>query len=215
MVSSQYGRPEYWQERYMHKKEQFDWYQKWTGIKDVVTQYVSLNDKVLHVGCGNSKLAEEMVEEGYTSILNIDKSSIVIEDMQELYKGRDGLSFECKDVMNMNFDSGSFDAVIEKGSLDSILCGDRSNIMAKRMLTQIHRVLKADGIYISISYAPPENRLRFFNQAEFTWNIFEYRIAKPILSTTAAMSKEDSHTIHYVYVCIKKRRNQFDEEQED
>mmetsp|Transcript_1450 Transcript_1450/g.1442 ORF Transcript_1450/g.1442 Transcript_1450/m.1442 type:complete len:169 (-) Transcript_1450:72-578(-) len=168
MVSAQYGRLGYWQERYLHKKEQFDWYQKWSGIKDIITQYIKFNEKILNVGCGNSKLAEDMLEEGYQYIMNIDNSPIVIDDMKSLYQDKEGIEFDCKDVMSMDFGTGSFDAVIDKGTLDSILCGDRSNIMAKRMLTQIHRVLKPDGIYISISYAPPENRNRYFKQPEFS-----------------------------------------------
>jgi hypothetical protein len=38
------------------------------------------------VGCGNSKLSEEMYEDGYTDILNIDISDVVIEKMKEHYQ---------------------------------------------------------------------------------------------------------------------------------
>mmetsp|Transcript_12516 Transcript_12516/g.12585 ORF Transcript_12516/g.12585 Transcript_12516/m.12585 type:complete len:152 (+) Transcript_12516:160-615(+) len=146
-----------------------------------------------------------MQEEGYISIMNIDNSQIVIDDMKSFYQDKEGIEFACKDVMSMDFPSSSFDAVIDKGTLDSILCGDRSNIMARRMLTQVQRVLKPQGIFVSISYAPPENRNRYLKMPDFTWNVFEYRISKPVLSTTAAMTKEDGQSIHYVYVCVKKR----------
>ena len=48
---AQYGKPEYWEDRYQkyasltltkyfRDKEPFDWYQRYTGIKDIVTQYI-------------------------------------------------------------------------------------------------------------------------------------------------------------------------------
>ena len=57
---SQYGNPEFWEERYMKDKEPYDWYQRYGGIKDIVTQYVARDFKILMLGCGNSKMSEEM-----------------------------------------------------------------------------------------------------------------------------------------------------------
>ena len=36
-------------------KEQFDWYQRYTGIKDITTQYIQPNHTILNVGAGNSR----------------------------------------------------------------------------------------------------------------------------------------------------------------
>ena len=82
MSTGQYGRPEYWEERYMHKKEAFDWYHDWDGIKDIVTQYIRPEFSILHAGCGTSKIPFEMQSEGYTKITNCDSSRILIEDMR-------------------------------------------------------------------------------------------------------------------------------------
>jgi hypothetical protein len=35
--------------------EPFDWYQIYSGVKDVITQYINKNDRILNVGCGNSR----------------------------------------------------------------------------------------------------------------------------------------------------------------
>ena len=40
------------------------------------------------VGCGNSKLSEEMSLDGYSRITNIDISSNVIEKMSAVYSNR-------------------------------------------------------------------------------------------------------------------------------
>ena len=39
---------------YFRQPEPFDWYQVYSGIKDVITQYINKNDKILNVGAGNS-----------------------------------------------------------------------------------------------------------------------------------------------------------------
>ena len=62
---AQYGKPEYWEERYQKDKEPFDWYQRYSGVKDMITQYIQPNFQILMLGCGNSKFSEEMFEDGY------------------------------------------------------------------------------------------------------------------------------------------------------
>ena len=51
---AQYGKPEYWEDRYQKDKEPFDWYQRYSGLKDIVTQYVQTEQQILNVGAGNS-----------------------------------------------------------------------------------------------------------------------------------------------------------------
>jgi hypothetical protein len=34
--------------------EAFDWYQKYSGVKDIITQYVKKTYNILHAGAGNS-----------------------------------------------------------------------------------------------------------------------------------------------------------------
>jgi len=41
--------------------------------------------RVLHVGCGNSRLGEMMLHGGFTNIVNVDYSEVVIRKMQEKY----------------------------------------------------------------------------------------------------------------------------------
>ena len=73
---AQYGKSEYWEDRYQKDKEPFDWYQRYGGIRDIITQYVQPTFQILNVGAGNSRkwliglslilgLSEEMFDEGY------------------------------------------------------------------------------------------------------------------------------------------------------
>ena len=83
---AQYGKPEYWEDRYQKDKEPFDWYQRYSGVKDMITQYIQPSFQILMLGCGNSKFSEEMFEDGYQNINNVDISFTVIKQMQDYYK---------------------------------------------------------------------------------------------------------------------------------
>lgn len=37
------------------------------------------DDLIINLGCGNGELQEDMYDDGYTDILNIDLSSVVID----------------------------------------------------------------------------------------------------------------------------------------
>ncbi len=66
--------------------EPFDWYQRFSGLKDIITTHVDKGHRILNVGAGNSRLSEEMFEEGYTQITNIDISNVCIKAMKDKYK---------------------------------------------------------------------------------------------------------------------------------
>ena len=61
---AQYGKTAYWDERYTKDPEPFDWYQRYSGIKDLIAQYVKKSDNILMAGCGNSRLSEDMYDDG-------------------------------------------------------------------------------------------------------------------------------------------------------
>ena len=94
-----------------------------------------------------------MYDDGYQNIVNIDISFTVIKQMQELYKDKyPNMPYKQMDVKALAFQDNSFEAVIDKGTLDSILCGDGSGPNAAQMLSEIYRVLSPNGVYICISY---------------------------------------------------------------
>jgi len=52
------------------------------------------------VGCGNSKLSQQMYQAGFTQIHNIDISVSVIKQMKELFPA---MSWEVMDACNMKY----------------------------------------------------------------------------------------------------------------
>ena len=60
------------------------------------------NDKILNLGCGNSRLGEDLSEEGYEDITNIDFSAKVISIMEEKCKAKfPKMSFKVMDALNV------------------------------------------------------------------------------------------------------------------
>lgn len=62
---SQYGKVEYWEERYTkyvmvwwRDPEPFDWYQRFNGLKELIQANIMPEHRILNVGAGNSRLSE-------------------------------------------------------------------------------------------------------------------------------------------------------------
>ena len=72
------------------------------------------------VGCGNSKMSEEMARDGYPFIDNMDISSVVLEKMRQVYKETyRGFEFTSMDATHMNYRDNSFDVCVDKGTFDA------------------------------------------------------------------------------------------------
>jgi ubiquinone/menaquinone biosynthesis C-methylase UbiE len=69
------------------------------------------------------------------------------------------------------------------------------------MLKEVQRVLKEGGIYMIISYGPPENRIFHLEREHLNLDISIYTIKKDY---TMDEENQKYEKIHYVYVCKKK-----------
>merc|ERR1712110_891240 len=171
--------------------------------KDTLLEYVQPQDAILMLGAGNSRLSEEMYEEGFHNITNIDISMIVIKAMQEKYRDKPGMTYVQMDGRAIEFPDANFKVVIDKATLDSILCGEGSTHNAQKLLQEISRVLMPDGVYIAISHGQPSYRLTYLQKPEFGWNVKIFAVQKPMMGMTASLSSDDKDNVHYIYVCAK------------
>ncbi|XP_042474872.1 eEF1A lysine and N-terminal methyltransferase isoform X2 [Macadamia integrifolia] len=219
-----YGEPTYWDNRYVQDPGPFDWYQKYPSLAPLFHQYVRRDHRILVVGCGNAVFSEGMVDDGYRDVVNIDISSVVIEAMQKKCQDRPELKYIKMDVQDMSaFEAGYFDAVIDKGTLDSLMCGHNSQQNVTKMLEEVGRVLKNKGVYILITYGAPIYRLHLLRDlcmwtiklhviaekpvAERTTEHTKWELTDPVpldegsSSVDAALGKNPE--VHYIYVCTK------------
>ncbi|KYQ89160.1 hypothetical protein DLAC_10405 [Tieghemostelium lacteum] len=178
----------YWDNRYINNPESFDWYQSYEGLKTIINEQTTHTDNILMVGCGNSLLSEDMANDGYKTILNCDISSVVIEQCKERFSSNKALTYEVQNILQTDYKDSQFDAVIDKGTFDTIMCGDNSQMNAIKMCREIYRILKPGGVYIMISYGRPKDRTYYI---EFcNWEIILEPGEIPKSSNT-----------HYIYIC--------------
>jgi len=99
--------------------------------------------RVLIVGCGNSRLSENMFDDGFSDVTSIDYSEVVVRTMTETVTSKKpALKYVVMDARELKFPDESFDVIIDKGTLDSVLCGEETVRNSATMLAEIHRVLK-------------------------------------------------------------------------
>ncbi|KAF3435629.1 hypothetical protein FNV43_RR22720 [Rhamnella rubrinervis] len=178
--NSAYLDPRYWDERFS-KEEHYEWLKDYSHFRHLIQAHLNPNSSVLELGCGNSQLSEDLFEDGITKITCTDLSAVAVQNMQKrlLSKGLKEIKVQEADMLDLPFSDESFDVVIEKGTTDVLFVdsGDPWNpkpstiIKVMKMLKGVHRVLKPDGIFISISFGQPHFRRRLYDAPEFTWSV--------------------------------------------
>ncbi|KAM0064791.1 putative endothelin-converting enzyme 1 [Helianthus debilis subsp. tardiflorus] len=224
-----YGDSDYWDARYLNESA-FDWYQRYDALRPFLRKYIPISSRLLMVGCGNAVISEDMVKDGYESIMNVDISCVAIEMMRRKYEHVPQLEYVQMDVRDMGFFlDNSFDGVIDKGTLDALMCGTNGPTSASQMLGEVSRILKPGGVYMLITYGDPKARMTHINRPTYNWKIELYIIPRPgfqkpggstsspksylspvpitengMLPADYVIEDPDSH---FIYVCTKRGDN--------
>jgi ubiquinone/menaquinone biosynthesis C-methylase UbiE len=146
-----------------------------------------------------------MYDDGYHNMENIDISKVVIDQMRDKYKDRasGGMSFKVMNACHLDYPDEHFDCVLDKGTLDSILCGEGSTGNVAKMLSEVVRVLKPNGVFFMVSYGVSDNRLGYLVSDEYPWKVSVTSVAKPTVSANAVSDSKDANSVHYIYVAVK------------
>ena len=89
------------------------------------------------VGCGNSELSEQLYDVGYQHLTNIDISETVVNHMsQRNAERRPGLTFQQVDATQTPYKDGSYQAALDKGTLDA-MASEEEGALARNMLTEV------------------------------------------------------------------------------
>lgn len=150
------------------------------------------------------------------SILSTDISENLINVMSN-YESfiNKGLIYETSNVLDMKYQNESFEVVIEKALLDSILCKKDGTRDAFKMLKEVHRVLVSKGYFICISHGDDESRLGYFDknlweEVSFVNPCLEVEIENINLnlnkktSTEETKKKSDKKYEFYCFIARKK-----------
>ncbi|KAG6511367.1 EEF1A lysine methyltransferase 4-like [Zingiber officinale] len=178
--AASYLDPHYWDERFA-AEEHYEWFKDYSHFQHLLRPFLNPSHSVLEIGCGNSRLCEELRKDGVADMTCVDISPVAVERMRSRFrdKGLEGIKVVQADMLDLPFGSESFDIVIEKGTMDVLFVnsGDPWNPHPEtinkvmKMLEDVHSVLKSEGIFISISFGQPHFRRPLFERAGFTWSV--------------------------------------------
>jgi len=191
MSGAGYGDKQYWDKRYEGQEDKYDWYLGYEQFRDLIVPLLNVAPKdtreskqgegskrsrselkVLVVGCGNSDLTEAMYDEGFTDILSIDYSEVVIDRMRKLVSSKKpDVKFDVADVREMKYADGAYDVIVDKGTLDAVLCGNDSIKNAMMMLAECSRCLKKGGFLFVVTYGQPQSRLNYLEKQKYKWKV--------------------------------------------
>ena len=195
-----YGDIAYWEQRYKNSEyTTFDWLENYPTLKEII---LSLNipketGQILNLGCGNSEFSENMYDDGFHNIKNIDISQSVIKLMSERSKNRPEMTYEVMDVRDIKYENNYFDLAIDKSTIDALLCGDDAFINVAKMIKEVQRVLKVGGYYMIISYGAPDYRIMHLNRKFEKFKVEILKIEKDFVE------EEGYDNYHYIYLCKK------------
>lgn len=163
-VNNKYSTKVYWDDRFK-EEESYEWIANFDDFGDILLEFIEPEYSILHIGCGNSKLSQQLFDRGFKNITNLDFSSVLVE------KGKINephFSWVCDDMTKLStIPSKTFDIVLEKAAIESITTKEKSQWSYSQdtindldnIFQSIQRVLKDDGRFISISFTQPHFRI--------------------------------------------------------
>ena len=137
-----------------------------------------------------------MYDDGYKSIWNIDYSQSCLDQMSERNVTlRPELVWTEMDITDLKYEDEFFDVIIDKSTLDCILCCPEAFLQCAKTMKECQRTLKTGGYFISISFHAPSNRLDHLMRNFLDFEISVYEIVKVHLHSDQAL--------HYLFICKK------------
>ena len=128
---------------------------------DAVLQHAERGGSILFVGCGTSTMPLELYDlhEGKSHIMCLDYSPSCIEQLAQSWgPTRENMSFLVGDATRLEnmpaIADGDerIDAIIDKGLIDALMCGEGWNGDVERLLASAAKQLRHNGLYVLVSY---------------------------------------------------------------
>jgi hypothetical protein len=120
--------------------ERFSWYSGWADLAPFIEEVVGREDRILIPGVGNDRAIVDMYDAGFTNMVAFDYAPEGVRASRALF-GEDRLApkgtaeLVVADARALAFPDQSFDAVLEKGTLDAIyLSGGRDKELGAQHL---------------------------------------------------------------------------------
>lgn len=214
-----YANPRYWDDYYNKttEEERFDWYGSWDSavepmtfnpkgtkdaqkastIGDIMRPYFSKDANILMLGCGNSDMSEKMYKDGYESITNVDISESLLDKLRtRLGAAMPRMRWQFANASALAFDTGAFDATIDKGTFDAI---EQNKGLLSAAAAEAYRTLKPGGYFLSVTFNDDQIRVDSHLRASSKWGDCHSHPFERQLRT--AKKKGTEKSIYYVHAC--------------
>ena len=151
---------EYWDSRYKDE-EHVEWLLDSEKLGKRVEEAAALKwgkeARILHLGCGTSLLPQHLHKLGYRRVVNIDNSPVCISSMSQRFPH---LTFKLMDLNDLQYCEQTFDMVVEKSTLDTLIsdCSqgrEEGRLLVERSLLEVSKVLRPGGVFLSVSLLSP------------------------------------------------------------
>lgn len=146
------GAPAYWDQRYL-VEDHHEWIADYSELQHIIKSACpTAAPRILNLGCGSSRLSEDLYDDGYKDIVNIDISFVVIEKMRARnLSERPQMEWLVRDATHLaDFESNSFDLVLDKGTFDAVAAMKRQLDVVK-LLAEVGRILKVGSTYVLVT----------------------------------------------------------------
>ena len=110
----------------------------------------------------------------------------------------------------MDFPDAVFNVVLDKATIDAVLCAEGSLPFVAKCLSEISRVLSSDGVFVCISHGHPNTRLQILDKPEYGWTVNVQTVPRPMLKLAKGNAlpdgneEGDERMYHYIYTCVRK-----------
>ena len=175
--STFYASSAYWTERYSTAAGFHNWYYTFGDLQPLIHRALERTGETLstchalEIGCGDSPLLTDFCSaKGGQSrsesrrLHGIDIAGNVIEHLKSRQAKHtlSELKFSCMDATRLEFSEKCFDLVIDKGTVDALMCEKDETKMAqvmRRLIGETLRVMKANGAILLVSHMQPDSEL--------------------------------------------------------
>ena len=189
----QFSNTNYWDHRYKENPNPFEWYFGFNHFVEDIKSVINLKGIAANIGCGTSSMGVDLLNAGFTHIVNTDISCAAINIMKERYKDIQEVEWIVDDCLDSHLPINTFDCIFDKGTVDALVCNQHPGKIMRKMFTGVIRSLKSGGYFIVISFGDEDDRQSYFEKEEYPWDLIQ------ILTVS-----NDIGTPHFVYIYQKR-----------
>ena len=160
-MPSDFGSVEFWDATAIHESQYGDeWIANFGDLVPLLRRCCDASTTVLHAGCGISSLSQSMYDDPQVRChhqLAMDFSEQCIRRQRALCgHHRPGLATVVMDCTRLGLRDRTVDVVLDKSTVDAMLCSEDGEEAVRLMVQEVRRVLRPRGLWLVVSLSAPE-----------------------------------------------------------